>query len=289
MIEKIMFGTTGHLSTRTIFGGAALFNANKTDADRTLETLFEYGVNHIDTAADYGDSEMLIGRWMKQYRDKFFLATKTSARSYKEAKSSILRSMERLCIDHIDLIQLHCLIDMVEWEQAMGKEGVLEAMVEMRENKLVSYIGVTVHGLEAPKMLMKSMERFSFDSVLLPYNYPPISIPEYKSDFYELVAKCRIRSVAVQTIKTTARRLRRDNSKDYSTWYEPLMEQCDIDKAVHWALAQPEIFINTVGDVNLLPKVLDAASRFIAEEYPSDGEMKAMVVNSGLEPIFPVT
>ena len=288
MIEKIMFGVTGHLSTRTIFGGTALFKASKADADRTLEILFKYEVNHIDTAADYGDSEVLIGRWMRQYRDKFFLATKTSARSYKEAHSSILRSMERLCVDRLDLIQLHCLIDSKEWEQAMGPEGALKALVEARENKLASYIGVTAHGLEAPDMLLKSLRRFNFDSVLLPYNYPLMAIPEYKSGFEALVTECKIRVVAVQTIKTVARRLRSDDSKDYSTWYEPLMELCDIDKAVHWALAQPDFLINTIGDVNLLPKVLDAASRYVPGEHPSDEEMKEMVVHSSLEQIFPV-
>ena len=77
MIEKQAFGQTGHVSTRTLFGAAALSQVTQAEADSTLEVLLEYGVNHIDTAASYGDAELRIGPWMKRHRGDFFLATKT--------------------------------------------------------------------------------------------------------------------------------------------------------------------------------------------------------------------
>ena len=96
MIATQPFGRTGHTSTRTIFGAFALINATQDDADRTLELLLEYGINHIDTAASYGDSELRIGPWMARYRDQFFLATKTGERTYEKARDEIHRSLERL-------------------------------------------------------------------------------------------------------------------------------------------------------------------------------------------------
>ncbi len=288
MIAKARFGRTGHFSTRTIFGAAALFKANAEDADRTLDTLLRYGVNHIDTAADYGDSETLIGRWMRRHREAFFLATKTAARDHQGAKESIHRSLDRLRVDQVDLLQLHCLIDPNEWEQAMGPGGALEAALEAREEGLTRFIGVTAHEVVAPAVLLQSLQRFDFDTVLLPYNYPMMQNTDFAAGFEELVAECEKRDVPVQTIKAIARRLRRDESTAYSTWCEPLTEQTDIEVAVHWVLGRPDVFFNTVGDVNLLPKVLDAASRHIAGERPTDEEMEELVARCGIERIFPV-
>jgi aryl-alcohol dehydrogenase-like predicted oxidoreductase len=288
MIEKARFGRTGHMSTRTIFGAAALLKATDEESKRTLEAVLEYGVNHIDTAADYGESERLLGPWMDEHRDKFFLATKTGDRSYQGAKDSLKRSLDLLHVDQVDLIQLHCLIDPKEWDQAMGAGGALEALVEAREKGWTRFIGVTGHGTEAPSMHLKSLERFDFDTVLLPFNYAMMRNPAYRRDFEKLVAVCEGRDVPVQTIKAVARRLRRDKSTDYITWYEPLQDQASIDQSVHWVLGRPGVFLNTVGDVDILPKVFDAASRHQAGTRPSDEEMDALLVQSGIEPLFPI-
>src|SRR3954471_20597971 len=120
MIPTLSFGRTGHESTRTIFGAAALGNVSQDDADRTLELLFQNGINHIDTAASYGESELRIGPWMKQHRQDFFLATKTGERTYQKAKDQIAQSLERLQVDQVDLIQLHNLVDPIEWQTALG-------------------------------------------------------------------------------------------------------------------------------------------------------------------------
>jgi len=288
MIAEARFGRTGHLSTRTIFGAAALFDAGPADADYVLDLLLEHRINHIDTAADYGKSEELLGRWIGRHRGQFFLATKTAARDYPGAKESIQRSLERMRIDHVDLLQLHCLIEPEGWEQAMGPGGALEAALEARKKGLTQFIGVTAHETVAPEILLKSLERFDFDSVLLPYNYPMMQNAEYAAGFEKVTATCAERDVPVQTIKAIARRLRRDDSKAFSTWYEPLMEQDDIDLAVHWVLARPDVFLNTVGDVRLLPKVLDAARRFNPSTAPSDEEMDELVMRAGLEPLFPI-
>ncbi len=285
MIPKAPFGRTGHESTRTLFGAAALSSVTQAEADKTLEVLLQYGVNHIDTAASYGDAELRIGPWMKQYRKQFFLATKTGERTYQAAREQIRRSLERLQVNQVDLIQLHNLAQPDEWETAMNEGGALQAAVEARDEGLVRFIGVTGHGLGIAAMHRRSLERFDFDSVLLPYNYVLIQNEQYAADFEALVKICQERNVAVQTIKSITRRpWGEDQEHSAATWYEPLKDQGAIDKAVAWVLGRPGVFLNTVGDIHVLPKVLDAASRFTTR--PSDEEMQAVVEQKDMEPLF---
>jgi predicted aldo/keto reductase-like oxidoreductase len=265
-------------------GAAALGSVTQEVADRTLELLARRGVNHIDTAASYGDSELRLAPWLAQNRDGVFLATKTGQRDRAEAREEIRRSLDRLGVDHVDLIQLHNLVDVIEWETALREGGALEAAVEARDEGLVRFIGVTGHGLTVPSMHRRSLERFAFDSVLLPYSYVQMQDERYASEFEALAALCAERGVAMQTIKAISLAPWDGREQTASTWYEPLREREDIDVAVHWVLGRPEAFLNTAGDVTLLPKVLDAASRFDAR--PSDAVMDDLVARRTLVPLF---
>jgi aryl-alcohol dehydrogenase-like predicted oxidoreductase len=284
MIPSHPFGSTGHSSSRALFGAASLGKVDQAQADRTLELLLQHGINHIDTAARYGDSEVRIGPWMSEHRKTFFLATKTGERTYQAARDGIRRSLERLRVDQVDLIQLHNLTDLDEWDLAMGPGGALEAAIEARQQGLTRFIGVTGHGTIAPSIHKRSLERFPFDSVLLPYNFVMMQNPAYASAFETLVALCQQRGVAVQTIKGITAGPWNEKPRGRATWYEPLEDQADIDRAVHWALGRAGVFLNTVGDVNVLPRVLDAASRF--QSRPSDAEMQAMVSRQAMTPLF---
>jgi aryl-alcohol dehydrogenase-like predicted oxidoreductase len=284
MIATQPFGRTGHHSTCTLFGAAALGGVTQDEADRTLELLLQYGVNHIDTAASYGESELRIGPWMSGHRQHFFLATKTGERTAQKARDQIHRSLERLRVDRIDLIQLHNLVDPQEWETALGPGGALEAAVEAREQGLVRFIGVTGHGVTVAAQHRRALERFDFDSVLLPYSYVLMQNPQYAADFEALMALCQARNVAVQTIKAIVRAPWGDRPHTRATWYEPLENQADIDRAVHWVIGRPGFFLNTAGDIHVLPKVLDAASRF--EARPTDAEMRAQSKQQEMAPLF---
>jgi predicted aldo/keto reductase-like oxidoreductase len=285
MISRWEFGRTGHQSTRVIFGAWALSKATQPEADRTLTLLQEYGVNHIDTAPMYGNAEKLIGPWLTKHRNDFFIATKTRRRSRQEALDNLKRSLERLRVNYIDLWQMHGLTNPAGWEKVMAAGGALEACVEARDKGLVRFLGVTGHGGKAPAMHKRSLERFDFDTVMLPYNYLLMQNPRYAADFNELVKLCRKRNVAVQTIKSVARRPWGDRSRTYDTYfYEPLETQDSIDKAVHWSLGFSDSFVVTVGDMQVLPKVLDAANRF--EKRPSDKEMRTMVDEFNMQEIF---
>ena len=285
MIATQPFGQTGHLSTRTIFGAAALSRATQEEADHTLEVLLDYGINHIDTAARYGDSELRLGPWMQAHRQRFFLATKTGQRTSREALDELRRSLERLCVEQVDLWQLHNLSDPQEWEVAMGPGGVLEAALEARAQGLVRFIGVTGHGVGVAAMHKRSLELFNFDAVLLPYNYMMMQNSQYADDFEALIHLCQERHVAVQTIKSLTRRPWDEHQpRTRNTWYEPLEAQTDIDRVVHWVLGRPGIFLNTVGDIHVLPRVLEAASRF--HTAPSAAEMRAVAVQLEMAPLF---
>jgi aryl-alcohol dehydrogenase-like predicted oxidoreductase len=286
VIGTAPFGRTGHDSTRVIFGGAALGAVSHEESERALELLLEYGVNHLDTAPSYGDSELRIASWLKRHPGRFFLATKIDTRDYRSAKEQLHRSLERLGVDVIDLIQLHNLVDVIDWEFALAADGALEAAVEARDEGIVRFIGVTGHGRSVAHMHRRSMERFPFDSVLLPYNATQMRVPRYAEEFDALEAICRERGVAVQTIKGIARALWEGRRRTAATWYEPLTDPEDIERAVRWVLGRAGLFLNTAADVTLLPHVLAAADRLQPQAPPAAGEMEAMIERRAMSPLF---
>ena len=284
MIPTSPFGSTGHESTRIIFGAAALGGASEEEGERALELVLKHGINHVDTAAMYGRAERRVGAWMPRYRDRFFLATKTGERTYEKARDQIRHSLERMQTDHVDLIQLHNLVDEAEWETAFGPGGALEAAVEAREQGLARFIGVTGHGVTVAAMHLRSLERFPFDSVLLPYNYAMMQNARYAADFEALANVCGERGVAMQTIKGITLGPWNEQEHTHNTWYEPLVEANDIDSAVRYVLGRPGVFLNTASDLRLLPLILDAAERFTAA--PSDAEMRDLASRRGMAPLF---
>jgi len=284
VIETAPFGGTAHVSSRVIFGAAALANVSQADADRTLELVSEHGVNHIDTAASYGESELRLGPWLREHRNSVFLATKTGERSYAAAREQIRRSLDRMQVDRVDLIQLHCLVHPAEWDLALGDDGALRAAVEAREEGIVDFIGVTGHGLTVVEMHRRSLERFPFDSVLFPYSHIAMQDATYAADVEQLLAMCRGRNVAVQTIKAIARGPWGSSDRYAATWYEPLVDQEQVDLAVGWVLGEPGVFLNSVGDIELLPRVLDAAERFTSR--PTETAMASMASELRLSSLF---
>jgi aryl-alcohol dehydrogenase-like predicted oxidoreductase len=278
------FGRTGLLSSRIIFGAASLGRVSQDVADRTLDVLLEHGINHIDVAASYGDAELRVAPWLKRQPGHFFVATKTSERRADAARAELERSLERLGVDRVDLWQLHNLSDPIQWDQALSPGGVIDAAVKAREEGLVRFIGVTGHGTQVAATHRRSLTRFDFDSVLLPYNYLTMQEPYYAANFDALQATCRERNVAVQTIKSIAYRPWMGRDRTATTWYEPLEAPADIQRAVHWALGRDGIFVISVGDVDILPHYLDAAEHF--ERATTDEKMAELVQRLQMEPLF---
>jgi len=284
-IETYPFGRTGHRSTRIIFGAAALGAMRQDKADEVLELVRGAGINHFDTAASYGDSELRLAPWLKQHPGEVFLATKTGQRTGDGARAELERSLGRLGVDRVDLIQLHNLTDEPGWETAMRPDGAVAALAKARDEGLVSHIGVTGHGTYAAAMHLKSLEAFEFDSVLVPYNFSMRQQPEFAADLERLIEVCAARQVAVQTIKAVARRRWTEDDPDRRfSWYMPIRDPEALLRAVHYVLGREGLFLNTTSDATLLPAVFAAASG--AMSVPPDADMRRDQETLGVEPLF---
>ena len=284
MVERAEFGRTGHQSSRAIFGAAALWRMSQEQADELLPALLQAGVNHLDVAAAYGDAELRLAPWLQRHRGDFFLATKTGDRVGADARASLERSLERLGVDHVDLIQLHNLVEEDEWQVAHGPGGAVEALQRARAEGLTRFIGVTGHGLRIARMHLRSLERFDFDSVLFPYNFSLLADDAYRADVDELRAVCGERRIATQTIKSVARRRWSGDVQPRFSWYEPLPNGPALERAVQYVLAQPQLFLITSSDARLLRPILEAASSRV--QLPSDAQLRDDWDAQGVQPLF---
>ncbi|HEY0520635.1 MAG TPA: aldo/keto reductase [Ilumatobacteraceae bacterium] len=284
MLPTNAFGRTGHQSTRVIFGAAALGSMSQQSADATIELFDSHGVNHIDTARSYGDSELRLAPWLKDNRGKVFLATKTGDRSGSGGRRELEESLSRLGVDHVDLIQLHNLVEPEEWDVAFAAGGVVDAMTRARDEGLCRFIGVTGHGVRIPAMHLRSLRAFDFDSVLFPYNFTMLDRPDYRADVDALLELCAERNVAVQTIKSVARGRWSGSRENKFSWYEPLTDPAAISRGVRFVLSNSQLFLNSSSDATLLPAILAAAEGDLTA--PSADELRDDVATFGITALF---
>lgn len=285
MIDRMPFGRTGHESSRVIFGAAALGGMKQDRADAVLAQLPALGINHVDTAASYGESELRLAPWLVDHRREVFLATKTGERTGDGARRELERSLQRLGVDSVDLIQLHNLVEPDEWETAHGPGGAVEALAAARDEGLVRFIGVTGHGTRIPRMHLRSLERFPFDSVLFPYNATMLASDAYRADVTELLGVCADRGVAAQTIKSVAQRRWRDGDEGpRHSWYRPLPAGEALSRAVAYVLGNRQVFLNSSSDARLLGPIVEAATS--GRPVPTDAEMREVIEAEGMLPLF---
>lgn len=278
------FGRTGHQSTVVIFGAFAVGQITQKKADAVMERLLAHGINHIDVAPSYGDAELRLGPWLEKHRDRFFLGCKTSLRSREEAHEELHCSLERLRVDSFDLYQLHAVTTMEGLDKCFAPGGVMEAILEARDEGLTRYVGITSHGLQAPAVEMAALERFDFDSVLFPLNFKLWSNPVYRQDVTVLLRMATERGVGTMVIKTFARGPWGGQERRYHTWYEPFDDAGSIERVLRFTLSQPVTGAICAGDARLLPMILDAAERF---QPMSDAEQADLLATAAsYEPIF---
>nr|WP_245204185.1 aldo/keto reductase [Ammoniphilus resinae] len=246
-----------------MFGGAKLGKVTQEEATESIDFAIQHGVNHIDTAASYGDSEIRLGANMAEIRDRIFLASKTEQRTKEKAKEQIYRSLERLQVDYLDLIQLHAVTNLEELDKCTGKGGSLEAALEAKEEGIVKAIGITGHGHKAPSTHLEALKRYPFATVLTPLNYYLYSMDEYREDFLALAEEAKRQDAALRVIKAIAKGpWGIEQQRTYATWYEPFDEQKMIDACVSFVLSIDGVVgFASAGDIHLFPKVVDAALR----------------------------
>jgi aryl-alcohol dehydrogenase-like predicted oxidoreductase len=286
MIPRAAFGRTGHVSSRVIFGAAALSGMSPDRCAATFELLEQHGVNHVDVAAGYGNgrAESNLAPWLVEKRQSVFLATKTGERTADAARRELEASLTRMGVDSVDLIQLHNLIEPDEWDLAHAKGGAAEAMFAARDEGLVRFVGVTGHGRRIPGVHLRSLVACDYDSVLFPYNHTMMSLTDYRDDVERLLGLCAERNVAVQTIKSIARgRWGGGDTKKFS-WYEPITDPPAISRAVRFVLSREQLFLNSTSDARLLPMVLAAAGGSLV--CPNDAELHADEMELGITALF---
>ncbi len=271
-MEKRRLGRLGHMSSVLVYGGAALGEVSQDDADASIQLALDSGINHFDTAADYGESELRLGPWMPDIRDRIFLASKTGDRTRDGALRSIERSLKRLEVEKLDLLQLHAIGDVADLDRATGPGGALEGALEAKEQGLIGAIGITGHGHGAPSTHLEGLRRYAFDTVLTPLNYLLYQRDDYRRDYESLVAEVRRQDAGLLIIKPVSKNLWREGEQRYATWYEPFDKQDEIDAALAFVLSRKEMTaIATAGDIRLLP-MLVAAEKRLSSIRSSDAE-----------------
>jgi predicted aldo/keto reductase-like oxidoreductase len=284
-MERRRLGRIGHASSVLIYGGAALSDVSQDVADASIQLALDAGINHVDTAAGYGNSELRLGVWMPRIRDRIFLASKTGDREASAAYDSIRRSLERLRVDRLDLIQLHAVCDLEDLGRATRSGGALDGAVRARDEGLVGAIGITGHGMQAPAVHLEALRRFPFDTVLTPFNHRLWIEPAYRRDLEALEEEIAAQDAGLMFIKALARNLWRPGGHAFDTWYEPLDDQPTVDAAVAFALARPSVTgLAAAGDVRLLPLMIEAERR--AAEIPADRAADELSRVPEMEPPF---
>ncbi len=261
-MEKRRFGRTGHMSSVAIFGAAALAKATQDQADETMKKVIAAGVNHIDVAPSYEDAEERVRPCLAKERKRFFLGCKTLERTSSKAEAELHRSLKRLGVDSFDLYQVHAITTMEELDRVTGPDGALEAIKKAREKGLTRYIGITGHGVNAPRIFLEALHRFDFDSVLFPINFIQYANKEYRRYAEKLLRECRTRDVGTMIIKSIARGPWEDQARTYDPWYEPFSDAAMIQQGVNFVLSQDVTGLCTVSDMTLLPLVLNACEHY---------------------------
>jgi aryl-alcohol dehydrogenase-like predicted oxidoreductase len=283
-MEKRRLGRTEHLSSVAIFGAAAIGKVTQAEADLAITRALAAGVNHIDIAPSYGNAEDRLAPWMRRIRRKIFLGCKTTERTRDGAHAELKRSLKRLHTKAFDLYQLHAIKTMEELDLVTARGGALEAARQARDEGLTRYIGITGHGADAPRVFREALHRFDFDSVLFPLNFVQYANPNYRRDAEALLRECRARDVGTMIIKTICKRPWGERIRTFATWYEPFADAVHIQQAINFALSQDVTGLCTVGDVSILPLVLEACAQFA----PMSAEEQAALIAtaSRYEPLF---
>lgn len=283
-MKKRRFGRTDHMSTLAVFGAVALGRLEQPLADQVVQKMIDAGINHIDIAPSYGEAELRLGPWMPQIRKSFFLGCKSTERSKEGLIKEFHESLGRLRVNQFDLYQLHAVTTMAELDQCTQAGGALEGAIEMREQGLTRFIGITGHGMQAPQIFIEALSRFDFDSVLFPI-YPALfGNSEYRAAALNLLDLCEKKDVGVMIIKAIAKEPWGDREHTHHTWYQPFEEKEVIQSNINFVLSQKLTHICTAGDYRLLDDVFEACENF----EPMTAEAQATLIEklSNLELIF---
>lgn len=262
-MEKRQLGKTGHMSSVVTFGAYAAGVLTQGEADRLIDSALALGINHIDVAPSYAEAELRLGDYLKRHpRPDVFISCKTEKRDRASAREELLRTIDRLGRDKLDLYQLHAVCTVEHLESCFASGGSMEAIADGQAEGLIANVGITGHGWQGPATHLDALKRYPFATVMTAANLFMVQNPDFKRDWDALLTRCAAENAGVHLLKATARIAWGSRAQDLATWYEPFTEMADVERAVAWALNQPITTICSAGDQSLLATICDAAERY---------------------------
>jgi aryl-alcohol dehydrogenase-like predicted oxidoreductase len=282
-MERRVLGKTNHRSSIVTLGGAIfIYPIEQAKGDAFVKYALDSGVNHIDVAPTYGDAEVKLGKWVKEYRDDVFLGCKTGKRTKNEAEEELQQSLKRLQTDYFDLYQFHGLDTPGDLATVVGKTGALQAFKEAKEEGLINHIGITSHN---PVNILKAFELHDFDTVLLPVNYVLHAHPEPQNDYEPVLKKAKEKNIGVIAMKSIAKGPYPTEKKTHNTWYQPFTARDEIGEALRFTLSQLVTTATTSSDMEIARIQIEVAVNFspmVLEE-----QRKLLMEASDYKPLFP--
>jgi aryl-alcohol dehydrogenase-like predicted oxidoreductase len=285
-MEYRCLGRTGFKVSILAIGGCGPGVASSLEEGvKAFEKAVEKGINVVDIAPSYGEAETRLGRLIGKNRSKLVITEKTLERTREGAWRELRQTLSRFEVKNIDVYQFHAVSTLDELEKIFGEEGAMKCFLEAREQGLIKYIGITAHS--DMRIVIKALEKFDFDTVLIPVNVGSMIAPAPENDFKPVLKIAQDRDIGIIAIKAIAKR-RWGKERKYQTWYEPLEEQEDIDAALWFTLSQDPVATYSMAcDIRLWPKIISAGERF---KKLSQDDQKAVVnhfKNKGILPLFP--
>lgn len=285
-MEYRLLGRTGFKVSILAIGGCGPGVApNREEGLKAFENAVEKGINMVDVAPSYGDAETRLGQLIRENRSRLVITEKTLERTKAGAWRELRQTLSRFNIENLDVYQFHAVSTLEELEKIFGEGGAMKTFLEAREQGLIKYIGITAHS--DMRIVAKALEKFDFDTVLTPVNVGSMIAPAPENDFKPVLRIARDRDIGVIAIKAIAKG-KWSGERKYQTWYEPMDEQEDIDKAVWFTLSQEPVATYSMAcDIKLWPKIISAGERF---RILAGEEQEAVVKHfktKGVKPLFP--
>lgn len=286
-METRRLGKTEHQSSVITFGTYAIGKVAQAEADRAIEFALEHGVTHFDVAPSYAEAELRLGDYLKRHpQPDLFVGCKTEKRDAAGAREELRRTLDRLGRERFDLYQLHAVGDLAELDKAFAASGSLEAILQARDEGLVGHVGITGHGMDAPATHAEALRRFPFSTVMVAVNPFLHAIPKFRTDWNALLERCQADDVGIHVLKAAAKAPWGERAPTHNTWYEPMTDQGEIDRAVAWALDRPVTTLCSSGDLEIFPKMVAAAEAYRAGT-DGVGDLELVASVPGYANIFP--
>jgi predicted aldo/keto reductase-like oxidoreductase len=282
-VPRRKLGRTGEELSIIGFGGIMLNQKTQEFADDNIAKAFDHGVNYFDVAPSYGNAQDRMGPALKPYRDKCFLACKTTKRDKIGAGNELNQSLEKLITNHFDLYQLHALTTVDEVDRAFAPNGAMEAVLQAKKEGKIRHIGFSAHSVEAA---LHAMELFDFDTILFPLNFVCWNVGNFGPQVFE---KAKQKNMGILALKSMAlTKLGKGEEKVFpNCWYRPVMDDETLNLAFRYTLSMDITAAVSPGESSLFWKGVDMAKSF--SPLNNDEREKLISLAKITEPVFKIS